>query len=886
MLAELKAGLPGGRRSEGEHGAADARRLASPAGGLAGPAQPPERAGAGAGRRDGAGAAAHARVAAGPAGGAHRRALREPLPRRAAAAGGRQRAGAVAQRRRPRRSPAPSCASWSSWWRSSTARAGSARDSVHTPGPLGDRPPKSWCSACAWSRSARWRSRCGSRCATPRPAPRRRCASSSTAAPTLVDRRVLDELRAPLLHLVRNAVDHGLEAQPASGRRSGKPLPGAADGAGGVARRGQIDVSVEDDGRGIDVTQVGQRAVQLGLRTEEEAGALTGSRLLRACSPCRASAPATRSTEVSGPRHGHGRGGAGGARRWVARCASTPPPASGTTFTLSIPVSVLSTRVLFVRLGHETLALPLSGVEVTERLPPNAFYEVGGRPLRQRGRPAAAGARARPGPASPDAAGRTAVVRVRTRRGPAGAAGGRGARRGRGGGAAARAAGAANQRRGGQHRGRVGRGGGGARPAHARPVGLSAARAEAPASRTGGSRVLVVDDSITTRTLERHILERAGYLVELARDGVEALAALRAQRLRPGGDRLRDAQPRRHRAGAGDARRRGARSTIPAILVTSVTDEETRRRALAAGAQRLHRQGRASIRTRCCKTIGELLARGAPRMAKAPIRWCCSGERRRDGRRWWRRWSAAARSRCWAAPATRRWRRACAATGGPQCALLFVEARGADRPARRGAGAGAACRWWRWRSTARLGVQATAAGAVEALEVDASAERVVTSAPADDGRHRRRPPRSTGGASRPPRRPSHRRRPGAQARRWCCWAPRPAARRRWCSCWARCRRDFAVPLVLVQHMPDDYHPRFVAWLAGQTPLTVRWPRRAARWSGRGGAGGARRARTWSSAPAATCSPGRARPTGPCPSVDVLFESAAQLRRLQRSAGWC
>ena len=95
--------------------------------------------------------------------------------------------------------------------------------------------------------------------------------------------------------------------------------------------------------------------------------------------------------------------------------------------------------------------------------------------------------------------------------------------------------------------------------------------------------VLVVDDSLTTRTLEKSILEAHGYQVRIAMDGVEALAQLRDRAARPGHHRHPDAAAGRLRAAGGDEEG-PAPGQLPVIVVTSMEQREDQERGLALGA--------------------------------------------------------------------------------------------------------------------------------------------------------------------------------------------------------------------------------------------------------------------------------------------------------------
>src|SRR5213083_370909 len=93
-----------------------------------------------------------------------------------------------------------------------------------------------------------------------------------------LDRAILDELGDPLLHLLRNAVDHGIEA-PAERRRHGKPPEGEIVLAA-VRERASVAITVSDDGRGIDCARILERARRDGV-VEAHADALSDDQLLR-----------------------------------------------------------------------------------------------------------------------------------------------------------------------------------------------------------------------------------------------------------------------------------------------------------------------------------------------------------------------------------------------------------------------------------------------------------------------------------------------------------------------------------------------------------------------------------------------------------------------------
>ncbi len=174
-----------------------------------------------------------------------------------------------------------------------------------------------------------------------------------------VDRSLVELLADPLLHLVRNAVDHGVEP-PAERRRLGKP-PAARLRVAAERRLSQVRVTVEDDGRGVDRAAVLARAVERGLLSPEaaaRAGEAETMELLFA--PGFSTAAAV--TETSGRGVGldvvrAALRRAGGALELRSR------PGEGTVFTLVLPVVAAVQRVLVVEAGGQPYAVPEARVE-------------------------------------------------------------------------------------------------------------------------------------------------------------------------------------------------------------------------------------------------------------------------------------------------------------------------------------------------------------------------------------------------------------------------------------------------------------------------------------------------------------------------------------------
>jgi two-component system chemotaxis sensor kinase CheA len=188
------------------------------------------------------------------------------------------------------------------------------------------------------------------------------------------DRAIVDDLFEPLLHLVRNAMDHGIE--DAAGRvAAGKPVKAIV--RLWVARQGdRLVVGVADDGRGIDPEAIRRAAVRKGHATAEQAGRLDDAGALELLF-----APGfSTSADVSDLS---GRGvGLDAVRSAIARLGGTVELASrvgvGTTMTLHLPVSFALTQLLVVSVAGERYGVPMQSVLETVRVRRNAITPIRG----------------------------------------------------------------------------------------------------------------------------------------------------------------------------------------------------------------------------------------------------------------------------------------------------------------------------------------------------------------------------------------------------------------------------------------------------------------------------------------------------------------------------
>jgi two-component system, chemotaxis family, sensor kinase CheA len=344
-----------------------------------------------------------------------------------------------------------------------------------------------------------------------------------------IDKTVLDALKDPLMHLLRNAVDHGIE--PPSYREAvGKSPVGHV--LLGVEQRGtEIVIRVQDDGHGLDLAKIRRKAVSIGLLSEAEANAMSDddARMLIFESGFSTS---DQVTAISG------RGlGMDIVRDRVeslrGRVHVQSTPGEGTTTLLNVPVSLTRIRAILLRAGEEDYAVPSTLVMRMQSLPRSEIFTAEGREMIQvneRPMPLVSLAALLEAPGAPERGEDLNIMALQS-------------------GDKAVAfeveklysetelvlkplgreianvpfiSGAALLGSGDvmlilDASALVRQASGSALPTRRIPLGTSGAQA---ASRR--LRVLVVDDSITTRTLEKNILEAVGFEVLVAIDGEEA----------------------------------------------------------------------------------------------------------------------------------------------------------------------------------------------------------------------------------------------------------------------------------------------------------------------------------------------------------------------------
>jgi chemotaxis protein histidine kinase CheA/CheY-like chemotaxis protein len=190
-----------------------------------------------------------------------------------------------------------------------------------------------------------------------------------------LDRRIVDALREAFLHLVRNAVDHGIETREER-VRSGKPEAGRLH-LEAVSEGDRVRLWVSDDGQGIDPESVVSTAVRHGLVSSDAVQSLDPGHILQLLFQPGFSTREEPS-EVSG--RGMGLDAVAAAVRsvggdlWLESTLG-----SGTVVTVEVPLARRGERVLVLRIGQHHLAMPAPPVRAYRRIRPDQIDEVEGR---------------------------------------------------------------------------------------------------------------------------------------------------------------------------------------------------------------------------------------------------------------------------------------------------------------------------------------------------------------------------------------------------------------------------------------------------------------------------------------------------------------------------
>ena len=175
---------------------------------------------------------------------------------------------------------------------------------------------------------------------------------------TELDRTVLDEISDPLVHLIRNAVDHGIES-PEERKALGKPEVGVIK-LSAWREKNNIIIEIEDDGRGLDLEKIKQKAIEKEIITPNEAESMSEDEIKMLIF-----APGFSTKDEANEISGRGVGmdvvkttveKLGGSIKLISE------KNKGTKIRIHLPPTVAIVKSLLVKVGNETYAIPISSV--------------------------------------------------------------------------------------------------------------------------------------------------------------------------------------------------------------------------------------------------------------------------------------------------------------------------------------------------------------------------------------------------------------------------------------------------------------------------------------------------------------------------------------------
>jgi two-component system, chemotaxis family, sensor kinase CheA len=190
---------------------------------------------------------------------------------------------------------------------------------------------------------------------------------------TEIDRALVEKLNECLVHLIRNAIDHGIEP-PDERTAAGKPPEGLMEISASQSE-GSVIVVVRDDGRGIDPNKIRRKAIERGLLTEEQASSLSDDDAIQFIFRSGFSTKEEVS-EVSG--RGVGMDAVKAAMEQIGGTIDLHSQiGAGTTVTLRLPLTLAIIPALLVRVGGRLFALPMHSVTEVLDLQRSDIQEIG-----------------------------------------------------------------------------------------------------------------------------------------------------------------------------------------------------------------------------------------------------------------------------------------------------------------------------------------------------------------------------------------------------------------------------------------------------------------------------------------------------------------------------
>lgn len=192
---------------------------------------------------------------------------------------------------------------------------------------------------------------------------------------TILDKKIIEKLDGPLIHILRNCIDHGIE-HPKERIAQGKPATGRI-GIRAFHKSGHIKIEVTDDGRGLQLEQLKQKAIQRGILSEEHARTLSETELINLVF-----LPRLSTSEIITDISGRGVGmdivkvNIDMLKGSVTLKSS---PGQGTSCILTLPMTLTTLRSLIISTHNTLFAVPINAIEETIQISAHEYIRIIGR---------------------------------------------------------------------------------------------------------------------------------------------------------------------------------------------------------------------------------------------------------------------------------------------------------------------------------------------------------------------------------------------------------------------------------------------------------------------------------------------------------------------------
>ena len=193
-----------------------------------------------------------------------------------------------------------------------------------------------------------------------------------TGEDTTLDRKIIEKLNTPLIHILRNCIDHGIES-PEEREAQGKPETGLIT-IEAYHKSGHIKIEIADDGRGVQIEKLKQRAIQRGILSEEKVQTLKESELLNLAFFPRLST-SDMITDISGRGVGMDIIKAS-IEQLKGSVTLSSKPGKGTACILTLPMTLTSIRSFIILSQKQLFAVPISSIEETLQVSSDEFIQI------------------------------------------------------------------------------------------------------------------------------------------------------------------------------------------------------------------------------------------------------------------------------------------------------------------------------------------------------------------------------------------------------------------------------------------------------------------------------------------------------------------------------